>query len=85
MVPNLVVRRELADGELVELDLAPECSLRLARVGIEARWQPGLGAAELPLQALLRLARRHGPLPAPASSGSRPRRLRAVGGGQNTA
>ncbi|HEX4789304.1 MAG TPA: LysR family transcriptional regulator, partial [Actinospica sp.] len=46
MVPRLVVRRELADGDLVELDLAPECSLRLARVGIEARWQPRLGTAE---------------------------------------
>jgi DNA-binding transcriptional LysR family regulator len=64
MVPRTVVRRELEDGELVELDLAPECSLRLATVGIEARWQPRLGAAERPLQALLRLARRHCPLPA---------------------
>lgn len=71
MVPNLVVRRELDAGELVELDLAPECSLHLARVGIEARWQPGLGAAELPLQALLRLARRHCPLPPPAPSVTR--------------
>jgi DNA-binding transcriptional LysR family regulator len=64
MVPRLVVRRELADGDLVELDLAPECSLRLARVGIEARWQPRLGTAEKPLQALVRLARRHCPYPA---------------------
>lgn len=64
MVPRLVVRRELADGDLVELDLAPECSLRLARVGIEARWQRRLGAAEKPLQALVRLARRHCPYPA---------------------
>jgi len=71
MVPNLVVRRELDAGELVELDLAPECSLHLARVGIEARWQPGLGAADLPLQALLRLARRHCPLPPPAPSVTR--------------
>ena len=66
MVPRLVVRRELSDGDLVELDLAPECSLRLARVGIEARWQPRLGAAEKPLQALVRLARRHCPYPAAA-------------------
>ena len=68
MVPHLVVRREIEDGELVALELAPECSLRLARVGIEARWQSGLGAAEAPLQALLRLARQHCPLPAPAAS-----------------
>ena len=77
MVPNLVVRRELESGELVELDLAPECSLRLARVGIEARWQPGLGAAELPLQALLRLARRHCPLPPPGPGAGRPGRTGA--------
>jgi DNA-binding transcriptional LysR family regulator len=87
MTPKLVVRRELADGDLVELDLAPECSLRLARVGIEARWQPGLGAAELPLQALLRLARRHSPLPAPATAcaGARPRKPGAVKGDQDAA
>jgi DNA-binding transcriptional LysR family regulator len=66
MVPRLVVRRELEDGDLVELDLAPECSLQLARVGIEARWQPRLGAADQPLQALIRLARRHCPFPAVA-------------------
>ena len=78
MVPHLVVRREIADGELVELDLAPECSLRLARVGIEARWQPGLGAAEAPMQALLRLARRHCPLPPPAypAAGSGPKGIK---------
>jgi DNA-binding transcriptional LysR family regulator len=76
MVPHLVVRRELESGELVELDLAPECSLRLARVGIEARWQPGLGAAELPLQALLRLARRHCPLPPPVTAASAARSAR---------
>lgn len=64
MVPRLVVRRELSDGDLVELDLAAECSLRLARVGIEARWQPRLGSADKPLHALIRLARRHCPYPA---------------------
>jgi DNA-binding transcriptional LysR family regulator len=67
MVPRLVVARELADGDLVELDLAAECSLRLARVGIEARWQPRLGSAEKPLQALVRLAVRHCPYPAAAA------------------
>jgi DNA-binding transcriptional LysR family regulator len=65
MVPRLVVGRELADGDLVELELAPECSLRLARVGIEARWQARLGTVAEPLHALVRLARRHTPLPAP--------------------
>jgi DNA-binding transcriptional LysR family regulator len=66
MVPRLVVSRELADGDLVELDLAPECSLRLARVGIEARWRTRLGTSEKPLQALVRLARRHCPFPVAA-------------------
>jgi DNA-binding transcriptional LysR family regulator len=65
MVPRLVVSRELADGDLVELELAPECSLRLARVGIQARWQARLGTVAEPLHALVRLARRHTPLPAP--------------------
>ena len=64
MVPRMVVTRELADGDLVELELAPECSLRLARVGIEARWQARLGTLAEPLHALVRLARRHTPLPA---------------------
>ena len=64
MVPKLVVTRELADGELVELELAPECSLKLARVGIEARWLTRPGAAAEPLHALVRLAHRHAPLPA---------------------
>ncbi|MBR7828723.1 LysR family transcriptional regulator [Actinospica sp. MGRD01-02] len=63
MVPRLVVARELADGDLVELELAPECSLRLARVGIEARWQARLGTVSEPLHALVRLARRHAPFP----------------------
>jgi DNA-binding transcriptional LysR family regulator len=72
MVPRLVVGRELADGDLVELELAPECSLRLARVGIEARWQARLGSLSEPLHALVRLARRHTPFPAPdASAASR--------------
>jgi DNA-binding transcriptional LysR family regulator len=70
MVPRLVVARELADGDLVELDLAPECSLRLAGVGIEARWQARLGSAAEPVHALVRLARRHTPLPAPCASES---------------
>jgi len=65
MVPRLVVTRELADGELVELELAPECSLKLARVGIEARWLTRPGTAAEPLHALVRLAHRHAPLPAP--------------------
>lgn len=65
MVPRLVVSRELADGDLVELELAPECSLQLARVGIEARWQARLGTLSEPLHALVRLARRHTPFPAP--------------------
>jgi DNA-binding transcriptional LysR family regulator len=68
MVPRLVVARELADGDLVELELAPECSLRLARVGIEARWQARLGSLSEPLHALVRLARRHTPFPAPEAS-----------------
>ena len=68
MVPRLVVSRELADGDLVELELAPECSLRLARVGIEARWQARLGAFSEPLHALVRLARRHAPFPAADAS-----------------
>ena len=73
MVPRLVVTRELADGDLVELELAPECSLRLARVGIEARWQVRPGTQSEPLHALVRLARRHTPFPAPdASSGVKP-------------
>lgn len=65
MVPRLVVTRELAEGDLVELELAPECSMRLARVGIEARWQARLGTMAESLHALVRLARRHTPLPAP--------------------
>ena len=65
MVPRLVVSRELADGDLVELELAAECSLQLARVGIEARWQARLGTVAEPLHALVSLARRHAPLPAP--------------------
>jgi DNA-binding transcriptional LysR family regulator len=69
MVPRLVVSRELADGDLVELELASE-SLRLARVGIEARWQARLGTVAEPLHALVRLARRHAPLPAPGISNS---------------
>ena len=75
MVPRLVVSRELADGDLVELELAPECSLRLARVGIEARWQARLGTLGEPLHALVRLARRHTPLPAqhPAEAAAAPR------------
>ena len=68
MVPRLVVSRELADGDLVELDLAPECSLHLASVGIEARWQARLGTAAEPVHALVRLARRHTPLPAPGAA-----------------
>ena len=67
MVPRLVVTRELAEGELVELELAPECSLRLARVGIEARWLARPGAVAEPLHALVRLAHRHTPLPAPCA------------------
>lgn len=68
MVPRIVVTRELADGDLVELELAPECSLRLARVGIEARWQPRIGTLSEPLRALVRLAGRHTPFPAPDTS-----------------
>jgi len=68
MVPKLVVARELADGELVELELAPECSLKLARVGIEARWLTRPGAVAEPLHAFVRLAHRHAPLPAPRAS-----------------
>jgi len=63
MVPRLVARRQLADGDLVELELADDRSLSLARVGIEARWLPRLGPAEQPVRDLLRLARRHCPLP----------------------
>jgi DNA-binding transcriptional LysR family regulator len=72
MVPRLVVTRELADGDLVELDLAPECSLRLASVGIEARWQARLGTAAEPVHALVRLAGRHTPLPAQRAAESFP-------------
>ena len=68
MVPRMVVSRELADGDLVELELAAECSLRLARVGIEARWLARLGSVAEPLHALVRLARRHTPFPAPSAT-----------------
>jgi len=70
MVPRLVVARDLADGDLVELELSPERSLRLARVGIEARWRVRLGGMDEPLHALVRLARRHTPFPAPSASGA---------------
>ncbi len=69
MVPRLVARRQLADGDLVErarTRTGRPPSLRLARVGIEARWLPRLGPAEQPMRDLLRLARRHCPLPASA-------------------
>ena len=75
LVPRMVVSRDLADGDLVELELDQECSLRLARVGIEARWQARLGTVAEPLHALVRLARRHTPPPArrAAEAASAPR------------
>ncbi|MEW1861037.1 LysR family transcriptional regulator [Streptomyces sp. NBC_00669] len=57
LMPHLSVVGDLEDGELVELDVREG----LAPVSIEARWRTGLGPAEAPMQAVLRLARRHQP------------------------
>lgn len=59
LLPELVVARELKEGELVELRLTEP----LRAVSIIARWHPRPGLAERPLRTVLDLARRADPLP----------------------
>jgi DNA-binding transcriptional LysR family regulator len=61
LLPEQAVARELASGELVELELAEA----VRPVSIMARWwHPRQGMAERPLRALLELAHRADPYPA---------------------
>jgi DNA-binding transcriptional LysR family regulator len=57
LLPRFAVATELDAGDLVMLDLREG----LAPLTIEARWRPGLGPAEKPLQALVELTQRFSP------------------------
>ena len=57
LLPRFSVQSELESGDLVMLDLK-EGPVDLT---VEARWRPGLGPAEKPLQALVELTRRFSP------------------------
>lgn len=75
LLPHLAAVGALASGALVRLEVPGGP----AAVGIEARWRSGLGPAQRPLHALLRLARRHqptrpGPVPAARAQGATVRR-----------
>ena len=67
LLPSFSVTQDIADGDLVPLhleqspDIPPEALLTLADLNIMARWRTGLDKAELPLHALLRLAKRNPP------------------------
>ncbi|WP_419993843.1 LysR family transcriptional regulator [Streptomyces boninensis] len=55
LLPHLVVGRELADGDLVRLDLVTQPE----PIAVQALWRPELGPAEPALRGVLELARRH--------------------------
>ena len=57
LLPRFSVEAELESGDLVMLDLRQG----LAPLAVEARWRAGIGAAEAPLAALVRLAQRYRP------------------------
>lgn len=62
LLPALTAAPYLESGELVALDLPAG----LATVQIQAQWRTGLGPADQVIKAVLRLARRHAPVPEPA-------------------
>jgi DNA-binding transcriptional LysR family regulator len=57
LLPRFSVQDQLESGDLVMLDLRQG----LAPLTIEARWRPGLGPAEEPLAALVKLTQRFSP------------------------